>query len=147
MARKSDVIRKPVRKPPKPRAVKTRNSLTMTEAAFFSWIRSQLRRMSQKWKPIYECKKEGRREATAAEKRMHGPQTRYVNTCEKCLQWFPNKMLEVDHTIPCGSMGSNAEDFAKRAGPWILRLLVERHGLRRLCTACHLGVTHETAAS
>jgi len=35
---------------------KTRNSGTMTESAFWSFIRSGLRQKSRWWKPIAECK-------------------------------------------------------------------------------------------
>lgn len=129
----------------KARVARTRNSGTMTEAAFFGWIRSQLRRMSQRWKPIYETRREGRRYATAEERARFGrPRLVYVNTCQQCNEWFPCDDLEVDHLIPCGSLGSTPEVFASEAGGWILRLLVERVGLRRLCVPCHVKVTHGT---
>ena len=43
----------------KPRVPRTRNNETMTEAAFWSWIRSALRQKSRWWKPIAEAKKMG----------------------------------------------------------------------------------------
>ena len=47
----------------KPRVPRTRNAGTMTEAAFWSMIRSALRQKSRWWKPIAECKKLARRKS------------------------------------------------------------------------------------
>ena len=113
----------------------------MTEAGYFGWIRSQLRRMSQRWKPIYEVRKQGRRPANAEDHKRWGRQTKYVNTCQVCGEWFPNKHLEVDHNPACGTLGSTEEEFAKLAGPFILRLLCEAEHLRRVCHECHQEIT------
>ena len=58
--------------------VKTRNAGTMTESAFWSFIRSALRQKSRWWKPITQCKLEARRAYT-------GP-------------------LKVDHIVGAGSL-------------------------------------------
>ena len=47
---------KKARKTAKPKAIKPRNAGTMTESAFWSFIRSALRQKSRWWKPITECK-------------------------------------------------------------------------------------------
>ena len=125
----------------KPRVPRTRNAGTMTEAAFFGWIRSQLRKMSQRWKPIYECRRKGRRLVTDLERGKWGNRITYVNACAICQAWFPDKFLQVDHNPECGSIGTNEEDFKVMAGPWILRLLAEGEHLRLLCHECHHKVT------
>lgn len=127
----------------KPRVPRTRNAGTMTEAGYFGWIRSQLRRMSQRWRPISQVRQEGRRRACRADKKVWGNRIKWVNTCQQCQQWFPNRMLEIDHTPACGSLGSTEAEFAVNAGPFILRLLCEGEHLRRLCKPCHLKITHE----
>lgn len=110
----------------------------MTEKAFFGWIRSQLRRVSQRWKPIYGILKEGRRPVTFGDRVQWGNRIKFVYQCERCLQWFPRTGIEVDHIVPCGSLRS-FEDV----GPFTARLLCERPGLRRVCEACHLIITKE----
>lgn len=118
---------------------KTRCAGTLTEAAFRSWIRSQLRRMSQRWKPIYEAKRQARREATVADKARWGNRIKYVYGCAGCGGWFPEKLVAVDHIEPCGSL----IDVAVDAGPFLLRLLCEMDGLRILCDPCHQSVTQQ----
>lgn len=41
--------------------LKTRNAGTLTESAFWSFIRSALRQKSRFWKPITQCKMKSRR--------------------------------------------------------------------------------------
>ena len=52
----------------KPRVPRTRNAGTMTEAGFWSMIRSALRQKSRWWKPIAECKKLARRKSKSKNK-------------------------------------------------------------------------------
>lgn len=120
-------------------APKTRCAGTLTEAAFRSWIRSQLRRMSQRWKPIYEAKRLARRSVTIADKARWGNRIKYVYGCAQCGGWFPDKLVAVDHIVPCGTL----VDIEKDAGPFILKLLCEASGLRVLCHGCHHQVTQE----
>lgn len=119
------------------------NDGTLTEAAFRSWIRSGLRKLSLRWRPIGAVLREGRREATWAEKEKWGGKITWVYPCAKCGEWFPQKLkgrklICVDHIIPCGSL----QNIKRDAGPFILRLLVERNGLQRLCVdRCHAEKT------
>lgn len=122
----------------KQRTPRTRNAGTMTEAGYRGWIRSQLRRMSLRWRPIGEKRKEGRRAVTKADQAKWGKRIKVVNSCEECAGWFPNKELEIDHIKPAGQL----LDIAKDAGPFITRLLCEKDGLRRLCKGCHAKVTN-----
>lgn len=114
----------------------------MTEAAFRSWVRSQLRRMSQRWKPIYTCKKAAQRPATPAEvaafSRGRG-RIRFVYECAVCSKRVPDKLGAVDHIVPCGSLLNIATD----AGPFIERMLCEPNGLRWVCDECHTTITNE----
>lgn len=110
----------------------------MTEAAYWGWIRSNLRRMSLRWKPIYGVLKDCKRPVTAADRNKWGNRIKFVHQCSKCSQWFPKKLVEVDHIIPCGSL-KTPEDV----GPFIMRLLCERPGLRLLCSPCHVTITHQ----
>ena len=119
-------------------APKTRNAGTMTDAAFRSWVRSQLRRMSLRWRPISEKRGEGQRPANDADKKRWGKLIRVVNTCEGCGAWVPKSRLEIDHIVPCGSI----TDIERDLGPFVMRMLCEKDGLRRLCPTCHQAVTN-----
>lgn len=107
---------------------KTRNSGTMTESAFWSFIRSALRQKSRWWKPIQEVKK-------AAKRAYKGPNKRqkFEYQCSDCKDWFIEKMVEVDHIIEAGSLKSG-EDVKG----FIERLFCEKDGLRVLCKPCHV---------
>lgn len=122
----------------KPRVPRTRNDNTMTEAQFWGWIRSQLRRMSMRWRPIYGILKDNRRAVTPEDKAKWGNRIRWVFQCSICRKWFPQKQIEVDHIIPCGSLRSYSD-----VGVFLERLLCERSGLRLACGECHSKVTEE----
>lgn len=124
---------------PKQRVPRTRNDGTMTEAQFRGWVRSQLRRMSQRWRPIYSVIEDGKRPVTAQDKKKWGNRIKFVYHCEGCDQYVPRKEITCDHIVPCGSL----KDIETEAGPFILRLLCEKDGLRRLCKPCHQEVTNE----
>ncbi len=124
----------------KQRVPRTRNSGTMTEAAFRGWVRSQLRKMSQRWRPISDCKKRVKSPVTADDREVWGNRIRYVYICEKCGARVPEKEGAVDHVIPAGSL----TDIERDAGPFITRLLVEDDGsLQWLCNPCHAEKTKE----
>lgn len=106
---------------------RTRNAGTWTEAAFWNWLRSSLRRMSIYWKPIVEVKKEARVLYTGPNKRR-----KYSYMCAKCKQEFDDKSVDVHHLQPCGSLKSfnDLSNFAER-------LFVEKDMLVLLCKNCH----------
>ena len=83
----------------KKKVIKTRNAGTMTEAAFWSFIRSGLRQKSRWWKPITQCKLVSRRDYKGPLKRQ-----KYEYQCNKCKGWFPEKKINVDHIVPAGSL-------------------------------------------
>ena len=109
------------------RAVKTRNSGTMTESAFWSFIRSALRQKSRWWKPISECKLKAKRTYKGPNKRQ-----KFEYQCKKCKQWFAEKNINVDHIKPAGSLNC-AEDLPG----FINRLFCEIDNLQVLCEPCH----------
>jgi 5-methylcytosine-specific restriction endonuclease McrA len=115
------------RKKRAPRVVRTRNAGTMTEAAFWSFIRSALRQKSRFWKPILQTK-------LAAKRKYHGPNKRqkFEYQCAICNEWFPEKKINVDHIIPAGSLSCAAD-----LPGFVERLFCEQDNLQVLCTHCH----------
>jgi len=106
---------------------KTRNAGTMTESAFWGFIRSALRQKSRWWKPITECKAKARRAYTGPLKRQ-----KYEYQCNSCGKWFPEKQINVDHIVGAGSLNC-AEDLPG----FVERLFCEQDNLQVLCTECH----------
>lgn len=111
----------------------TRASETMTEAQFFSWIRSGIRRMSLRWRPRNEVLRDHRRPYTGENKR-----TKWEYSCNSCKQWFIMKDIEVDHIVKCGSIKTFDD-----VGTFLERLLCEKDGYQVLCKECHLKKTNE----
>ena len=111
----------------KVKAPKLRNAGTMTDAAFWSFIRSALRQKSRWWKPITECKMSSRRIYKGTNKRQ-----RFEYQCNICKQWFADKNINVDHNIPAGSLRC-----ANDLGGFVERLFCEKDNLQVLCAICH----------
>ena len=106
---------------------KTRCSGTMSEAAFWSFIRSALRQKSRWWKPISVCKMNARRDYKGPNKRQ-----KYEYQCKKCKSWNIEKNINVDHIIPAGSLNT-AQDLPL----FVERLFCEQDNLQVLCVSCH----------
>jgi 5-methylcytosine-specific restriction endonuclease McrA len=111
----------------KPRVTKTRNAGTMTESAFWSFIRSALRQKSRWWKPITQCKLLAKRPYKGPNKRQ-----KFEYQCAKCLKWYADKLINVDHICPAGSLNC-AQDLPG----FVERLFCEIDNLQVLCEACH----------
>jgi len=111
----------------KPRVVRTRNAGTMTESAFWSFIRSALRQKSRWWKPITQCKQKARRPYKGPNKRQ-----KFEYQCKYCEQWFPEKRVNVDHITPAGTLRTAAD-----LPGFVERLFCEIDGLQVLCSNCH----------
>lgn len=109
------------------RVPKTRNSNTMTEAAFWGWIRSALRRKTIMWKPIAEAKALARRSYKGTNKRR-----KWEYECAECKKHFADKEIAVDHIESAGSL-RKAEDLPG----FIERLFCEIDNLQVLCIDCH----------
>jgi hypothetical protein len=106
---------------------KPRNSGTMTESAFWAFIRSKLRQASMYWKPIQECKQAAKRPY-----RGNNPRQRFEYKCSECLNYYPEKFISVDHLIPCGSL-NNGDDLKG----FVERLFCTVEHLAVLCDDCH----------
>ncbi len=106
---------------------KTRNAGTMTESAFWSFIRSGLRQKSRFWKPITQCKMKARRAYKGPLKRQ-----KFEYKCNVCNEWFPEKKINIDHIIPAGSLRC-AQDLPG----FVERLFCEVDNLQCICEKCH----------
>lgn len=106
---------------------KTRNCETMSESAFWGFIRSSLRQKSRWWKPISFVKQ-------AAKRAYRGPNKRQKVEfqCNRCKNWFSDKQVSVHHIEHCGSL-SCAQDLPG----FVERLFCEVKGLEVLCDGCH----------
>ena len=109
------------------KAPKTRNSGTMTESAFWSFIRSALRQKSRWWKPIMQAKMNARRPYKGPNKRQ-----KFEYLCAHCNAWFPEKKINIDHIRPAGSLNC-AQDLPG----FVERLFCEVDNLQCLCEKCH----------
>lgn len=111
------------------RVPKTRAGGKWSEAAFFSFIRSNLRKMSQRWPPLAS-------QALLLRRRKSEHPTnkllKWEYQCAECLVWFPRKEIHLDHIEACGSL----RGFADLPG-FVQRLLCEVDGIRVSCTTCH----------
>ncbi len=116
---------------------KTRNHGRMSEAAFFGWIRSALRRLSIRWAPRSEYLKANRRQILDLSRRAP-TRNRWEYQCELCSKWHYRKEVECDHIIECGSL----KKFNDLPG-FCERLFVEIDGWRILCKGCHQVKTNE----
>ena len=77
--------------------IKTRNAGTMSEAAFWGFIRSALRKKSMYWKPIYDCKRNAKREYVGSNKRQKFEYQ--CNKCKNCISFNNNSnpdIIEID---------------------------------------------------
>ncbi len=132
------VVTKSKIKEPRVKVPKIRNNGTMTESAFWSFIRSALRNKSRWFKPISEAKRLARR-------KYRGPNHRqkWEYQCAECKNWFSDKEIAVDHIVECGSL-SKAEDLPV----FVERLFCEVEGLQILCKdICHKKKTDEYLAN
>ena len=109
------------------KVIKTRNAGTMSESAFWAFIRSALRQKSRWWKPVTQCKLNAKRPYKGTNKRQ-----KFEYQCNKCKKWFPDKQINVDHVLPAGEL-NKADDLPG----FIERLFVEQSGLQVLCVNCH----------
>ena len=109
------------------KVIKTRNAGTMSESAFWGFIRSALRQKSRWWKPVTQCKLNAKRPYKGSNKRQ-----KFEYQCNKCKKWFPDKQINVDHILPAGEL-NKADDLPG----FVERLFVEQSGLQVLCVNCH----------
>ena len=115
------------KKTAKKKVDKPRNAGTMSESAFWSFIRSGLRQKSRFWKPITQCKLAARRPYKGPNKRQ-----KFEYLCNVCNKWFPEKKINIDHIHPAGSLRC-AQDLPG----FVERLFCEIDNLQCICESCH----------
>ncbi len=118
------------------RVPRTHNSGTWTAGQYRSFIKSGLRRMSQRWGPKYVCKKEARHPVKLANERGRMV---FHSICAGCGHIYPETTCAVDHIKP-------VIDPAVGFVGWdevIARLFCETDNLQVLCTECHNKKTKE----
>ena len=116
---------------PKPKPELTRAGRQWTEARYWSFLRSALRRAFVRWPPNYQARNAGRRPYVGPLK-----QQKWEYECAICHQWFQQRQTQLDHVNPCGQLRSTSD-----LPGFVERLFCEKDGLRVLCKPCHKEVT------
>jgi 5-methylcytosine-specific restriction endonuclease McrA len=99
-----------------------------SEARYFAFIRSALRRASSKWPVKFDVKNEARRKKPL---HTHG-RHRFEYQCKACDKWFPDKEVTVDHIKPAGVLKSYSD-----LPSFVEILFCEKDNLQVLCEECH----------
>ncbi len=107
-------------------------SIWKTQAAYFSWMRGQIRRSLWSRNPIKNYIKR-----QAAIPAPAGHRAKKVIQCEFCQKYHAQSKIEVDHIIPAGSLKEWAD-----VGPFMERMLNPTGGYRLLCKPCHKTHTY-----
>ena len=110
----------------------TRAGGKWTEARYWSFLRSALRRAFVRWPVNYDARNSSRRPYVGPSK-----QQKWEYECSICKGWFPMKGTQLDHVNPCGPLKSLSD-----LPGFVDRLFCEREGLRVLCKPCHQEVTN-----
>ena len=106
---------------------KKRAGGTWSEARYFSFIRSLLRRGFMKYPVKYSVKNEASRPYKGTDKRR-----KKEYQCAVCSGWFADKEVAVDHIVPCGSLKSY-DDLPR----FVSTLYCEANNLQVICNTCH----------
>jgi 5-methylcytosine-specific restriction endonuclease McrA len=109
------------------KVIRNRNAGTFSEADFWSFIRSSLRKRSLAWKPIAVVRERAKRPYTGDNKRQ-----KYEYQCNICKGYFANTHIKVDHIIPVGNLRSAAD-----LPHFVESLFCETDNLQCLCKECH----------
>lgn len=110
------------------RKERTRNAQTWTEAKFWGYLRSVLRRayLRSGWQPA----------KNAREKHSRYEGRRKYTQCQWCFQWFAQKNIKDHHVNPCGELRC-FEDLTGFAS----RLFCEdENGFLPVCETCHAEI-------
>jgi ribosomal protein L44E len=114
-----------------------------TESEYWAWLRGELRRLWQHWKPRNKLKMDRRVKVTVLDsrgvpkkyktgKRVGELVTRYEIQCEICNEFHMQSNIEADHVEPSGACTNAVE-----AATFLYRLLVSSDKLRLVCKECH----------
>jgi len=112
--------------------LKPYNNGTWTKSRYMQQVRSFLRNAFRYWLPIKDAKLKNRRSNQSGNKRL-----KWEYQCFHCKQWFMGKDVQVDHSIPCGSI-KELWDV-----PLFIQKLTAESGYELLCKPCHQVVTTE----
>lgn len=86
-----------------------------------------------RWWPRYEVLADAKRAS-----KSKNPRLKWEYQCVKCSGWFPQKLVEVNHKTPCGTLKSFAD-----LPTFVERLFCEKDGLEVTCKPCHLKETNK----
>jgi len=98
-----------------------------THSRYWTFIRSGLRMLWNKYPVKYQVLQEGRRPSKSKNKRL-----KWEFQCASCEDWFAQKNINVDHITPCGTLKSY-DDLAV----FTRRLFCKKEELQLLCDKCH----------
>lgn len=104
-----------------------------SEAKFFSFIRSALRKASTRWPPKNEAKIKARRKYKG-----DNPRQKWEYRCSVCHEWFADKEVEVHHKTEVGSLTCYAD-----IPGFVERLFCGVDGFAVICKEDHLKETHK----
>lgn len=110
---------------------KPRGGGRYTESQYFGFIRSGLRQKYSRWAPRYDTLLSARQVSKAR-------RYKWKYRCALCSKVFPQKDIQVDHIIPCGSI----KCYADLPG-FVERLFCEKENLQVLCNTCHKEKTNQ----
>ena len=118
------------------KGIKVRNANTLTEAGYWSMLRSLLRKGFQFWKPARKAK-------NLARKKMMNPNGNgkviYMYQCAVCGYYYTDKASQIDHIDGLGTLLS-LDDLAG----FVERLSVEdMKAFQCVCKECHQMKTNE----
>lgn len=116
------------KKPKKAKVEKPFNSGTMSNAAFWNFIRQSLRRRTLVWKPMQNVRKAAKRPYIGPNKRR-----KFSYECSSCHNLFASEEISVHHLVEVGSLKC-AEDLPG----FVLRMFCEEKDLCCICSECHL---------
>ena len=97
------------------------------DTKFWTWFRSGLRRLSQRYPPIYATLHKAKRPYNGPNKRQ-----KVCYECAECHGLFSSKEVAVDHIEAAGSLRCK-EDVAD----FVDKLFCGEDGLQVLCKQCH----------
>lgn len=103
-----------------------------SNSQFWSFVRSGLRAKWSRYPVKFAVLAKAKRKAE------DNPRAKWEYQCAVCKGWFIQKNVEIDHTIPCGTLRSY-EDLA----PFVERLFCGEEHLRCVCKPCHKIITKE----
>ena len=104
-----------------------------TKAGYFGFIRSGLRAKWTRYPPKYQVLNAAKRPYMGSDKRR-----KFEYQCNACKNYFPQKEVQVDHKVPCGSL-KDYDDLPR----FVERMFCEPEDLQVLCKPCHNRKTQE----